>query len=170
MKRAPSSTDLAPYVGAAVVPVAFSVEPRSAPRRTVPDPRVDPSLMTSALALFARLFVPFVMAELRANANTDAEPDDAWIDQTRSPLGRRLHCALARSGALPARKVGRRWLVRCADVSAYIVEHGRAAEPSSTDEGAPAEDDAAAIRDLLASCGETVVAPAATTRPNKARR
>ena len=124
--------------------------------------------MTSALVMLARLFVPFVMAELRAN--TDSEPAETWIDQTCSPLGRRLHCALARSGALSARKVGRRWLVRGADVSAYILEHGRAVQLSPAEQGGPAESDDAAIRKLLASCGETVVAPSGGARPKKARR
>ena len=34
-----------------------------------------------------------------------------WVDQTQSPLGRRRHCALVRSGALPGRRIGRRVLV-----------------------------------------------------------
>jgi hypothetical protein len=46
-----------------------------------------------------------------------------WIDQTRSPLGRELHCELVRSGVLPGCKVHRRVLVRRRDLDAYIESH-----------------------------------------------
>jgi len=167
--RASTSTGLASPAGVDVVPgTRFAVEPHLGGRRQSGATTADPALMTTVLVQFARLFVPFVLAELRANTSSD--PGDTWIDQTRSPLGRRLHCALARSGALPARKMGRRWLVRVADVDAYIEAHGRAAEPASAEEDPAPESDAAAIRKLLASCGETVVAPTDGAPPKKTRR
>lgn len=171
--RTPISTGIASPagVGVNVAPTPrFAVEPHLSGRRRTGAIPADPAVMTSVLAQFARLFVPFVLAELRAN--TIGDPGDTWIDQTRSPLGRRLHCALARSGALPARKMGRRWLVRVADVDAFIVANGRAAEPAiaAEDDDPSAESDAAAIRKLLASCGETVVAPADGPPRKKARR
>lgn len=73
-----------------------------------------------------------VKAELQA-AKGDG---DAWISQEDSPLGRREHCRLARSGALPGRKVGKRWLVRRSELDAYIEAHGAKAKPP---EAAPAK-------------------------------
>jgi hypothetical protein len=58
--------------------------------------------------------------EVRAQ-RTDAGED--WIDQTRSPLGRELHCALVRDGILPGCKVHRRVLVRRRDLDGYIESH-----------------------------------------------
>ena len=56
---------------------------------------------------------------------------DAWIDQASSPLGRRLHTRLWRSGRLPGRKFGRRVLVRKSDVDRYIETAGATALPSA---------------------------------------
>jgi hypothetical protein len=49
-----------------------------------------------------------------------------WIDQSRSPLGRKLHCALVRDGVLPGVKVHRRVLVRRRDLDAYLETHRQA--------------------------------------------
>jgi hypothetical protein len=48
---------------------------------------------------------------------------DDWIDQTQSPLGRKLHCKLVREGVLPGCKVKRKLLVRRPDIDAYITKH-----------------------------------------------
>lgn len=56
----------------------------------------------------------------------NAAAGDAWVDQGRSPLGRRRHLRLVREGAIPAVKEGRRVLVRRADLDAYLA---RAARP-----------------------------------------
>jgi excisionase family DNA binding protein len=48
---------------------------------------------------------------------------EEWVDQDRSPLGRRRHLALARQGALPAVKDGKRVLVTRSDLDAYLHEH-----------------------------------------------
>lgn len=58
---------------------------------------------------------------------TAPDPDE-WIDQDRSPLGRRSHCELARAGHLGgARKVAGKWLVRRRDLDAYIERQGAGA-------------------------------------------
>lgn len=47
--------------------------------------------------------------------------DADWIDQTRSPLGKRKHMALCKTGKFPsAKKVGKKWLVRRAEIDGYI--------------------------------------------------
>lgn len=60
-------------------------------------------------------------------------PDPAeWIDQTRSPLGRRKHCRLARTGKLVgARKDGRQWLVKRRDLDVYLSAADGAGEDAS---------------------------------------
>ena len=94
---------------------------------------------------------------------------DQWIDQCHSPLGRRLHCALARQGRLPARKVGRRWLVRGADLDAFIAEHG--GRPVMAVQGSDDGGEEQRLRALLAECGTELVraAPAAAGRSGARR-
>ena len=53
-----------------------------------------------------------------------AEPDE-WIDQTRSPLGRRLHCQLVRDGVLKGKHFRRRVLVTKAELDRYITSIGK---------------------------------------------
>jgi hypothetical protein len=141
--------------------VRFAVQAHGGPSPVARARLVDPNLAT-ALATLARVFAPFVAAELReATSGQDAEP---WLDQTCSPLGRRLHCALARSGALPARKMGRRWLVRRTDIDAYILKHGRAAEPAAPSTETDGDIDQAEVRALLAKCGVVAAAPVPDSR------
>lgn len=45
-----------------------------------------------------------------------------WVDQAVSPLGRRRHLDLVRTGVLKGNKVGKRVLVRRADVEAYLAK------------------------------------------------
>lgn len=47
-----------------------------------------------------------------------------WIDQKRSPLGKRRHLELARSGRIPHRKIGRLVLIRREDINAYLEREG----------------------------------------------
>lgn len=47
-----------------------------------------------------------------------------WVDQRSSPLGRRRHLELARSGVLPSRKHGSKVLVRRDDLNDYIEREG----------------------------------------------
>jgi hypothetical protein len=75
---------------------------------------MKPILDTQALAAFVReIAKEVVRTELGDRA-------DDWIDQAHSPLGRRMHCRLVRTGALPGVSVHRRVLVRRRDLDAYI--------------------------------------------------
>lgn len=47
-----------------------------------------------------------------------------WVDQNHSPLGKRQHLELARTGKLPSRKHRNRILVRRDDLNAYIESQG----------------------------------------------
>jgi hypothetical protein len=82
-----------------------------------------------------------------------------------------LHCAAARSGQLAARKVGRRWLVRRADLEAFIATHGTAPPPQTA---CPAEGEDHGqderLRALLAECGAELCAPPADTTPTRRAR
>lgn len=75
---------------------------------------MKPILDVEALAALVRaIALEVVRAEL-------GERGDDWIDQSHSPLGRRIHCRLVRSGALSGVSVHRRVLVRRRDLDAYI--------------------------------------------------
>lgn len=65
--------------------------------------------------------------EIAVSANDD-------VSQFDSPLGRRRHCELAREGAFPSKKVGRRILVKRADMQAYIDKEGLARGERTDDE------------------------------------
>jgi hypothetical protein len=55
----------------------------------------------------------------------EMQDPDEWVEQTRSPFGKRKHCELARRGAFSsARKLEGRWYVRRRDIDAYIEERG----------------------------------------------
>lgn len=103
--------------------------------------------------LLARILAPFIAEELRRILSDD------WLDQTTSPLGRRRHCELARAGAFPASKEGRRVRARRADVDAYITAsrtrrttHAVAlARPASDTAHGDGEDPA--VRDVLGEVG-----------------
>lgn len=85
---------------------------------------VDPQPLSLRLIVSKRALVDaieeFISAKIEAHT-TAAE----YYTQEDSPLGRRRHCRLARTGALKARRVGRDWLVRRGDVEAYLESHGR---------------------------------------------
>jgi hypothetical protein len=69
-----------------------------------------------------------------------------YVDQHESPLGKRLHCRLVRSGALEGFRAGRRLLVRRAAIDEYLAKHRVA--PTEPAVGTEDEDDA-----LLAGIG-----------------
>jgi len=60
-----------------------------------------------------------------------------WIDQVRSPLGRRRHLAMAKAGTIPSKKEGRLVLIRRRDIDAYLEQC-----PTARREATPANDDA----------------------------
>ena len=88
-------------------------------------PIVDIDALEARIREIAR---EVILAEL-------GERGDDWIDQAHSPLGRRTHCHLVRSGALPGVSVHRRVLVRRRDLDAYV--EARRAPPAGTDELEP---------------------------------
>lgn len=67
-----------------------------------------------------------------------------WVDQYHSPLGKRRHLALVRSGELEGHKVDRLVLVRRADMDAFIKRHR--VEPK---EGTEDAEDAAEFERLV---------------------
>lgn len=108
------------------------------------EPDAHPSRTPDLARLVARLLAPLVAEELAGRAADD------WIDQRSSPLGRRRHVELARAGAFPAHKEGRRWLVRRAELDAYIGGHRSGGVPLAA---GPANDhatDEAEDRDMRA--------------------
>lgn len=54
---------------------------------------------------------------------------DQWIDQDRSPLGRRRHLEAVRAGRIPGFKQGKKVYAKSTDVTAYI--ESRPASPKS---------------------------------------
>ena len=56
-----------------------------------------------------------------------ARIENDWVDQAKSPLGRRMHLSLVRRGLLPGHKIGKRVLVRRADIDEYVLSHRTAA-------------------------------------------
>jgi hypothetical protein len=131
-------------------------------------PAQDGAQLAAALRVLAKVLAPFLAAEMNAPAENEL---GEWLDQCRSPLGRRLHCAAARSGKLAARKVGRRWLVRRADLEAFIATHGTAPQPQTAcpSEGEdPGQEER--LRALLAECGAELCAPPASAAPARRTR
>lgn len=85
-----------------------------------------------ALGEFLDREVPRRMRAVLGDADVGAD----WIDQSRSPLGRRTHLSLARAGAFPSRRVGKKVLARRRDLDAYILAHPSAERaPAANDEG-----------------------------------
>jgi excisionase family DNA binding protein len=124
--------------------------------------------LAAVLGGLARLLAPFLAAELGGPPTVE---DSGWLDQSSSPLGRRLHCALARRGALPARKVGRRWLVRRADVDAYIAQPQPVQPESASPERTAEEEQEERIRALCAENGfDVLTPPPARSAKNASRR
>ncbi len=118
-----------------------------------PPPALSPDLLAGLASAIAQLVDARVeqrLALFKAAAQ-GAEPD--FYDGRTSPLGRRRHDRLARSGELgpEARKVGRRWLVPAAAIRAFIASGKEPAAPTR-----PAPPPAAVDGDLEAmrrDCG-----------------
>ena len=72
-----------------------------------------------------------------SGSRQDCLPDDAFIDQTSERLpSRRLYLRLAREGAFPSKKVGKKVIARWGDVKAAVEAQGTPNQPSSpTDDG-----------------------------------
>lgn len=70
---------------------------------------------------------------IRAEVLRVLGPKD-YYDQHTSPLGKRKHLELARSGKVASRKVRRSVLIRRDDLNAYIEKHGLARGRREQDE------------------------------------
>ena len=92
---------------------------------------MDPARVATALRMLADAFEADPPVSPRAKR---LDQDGDWFDQHTSPLGKRKHMALCRAGAFPgARKDGKSWFVRRAEVDAYITEHGQAPGSAAND-------------------------------------
>jgi excisionase family DNA binding protein len=83
----------------------------------VAGPSVSPAIAALAEE-FAQSIARHVVDLLRAADLPD------YYDQSTSPIGRRRFIGLVRRGVLPGAQVGRRFLVRRADVERWMAEHG----------------------------------------------
>jgi hypothetical protein len=102
------------------------------------DPRLTPQarreLAGAALLRALDVYLANFAAE-RVEANE-------WVDQHASPLGKRAHLEAVRRGAVEGSKVGRRVLVRRADLEAFLERHpakDRRRARASGDERTPEE-------------------------------
>ncbi len=69
-----------------------------------------------------------------------------WVDQTTcAPMSKRRYLALCAEGALPARKDGRRVLVKRSDMEAYLDKHPRLTREQETGEGSAEQELAKAM-------------------------
>jgi hypothetical protein len=89
-------------------------------------PNVRRDRATRALVAALEQFV----AECVAGA-TPTFPE--WVDQDASPLGRRRHLAAVRRGHLVGCKVGKRVLVRRADLNSYLEKQTVVVVPQAGD-------------------------------------
>ena len=90
-------------------------------------PAVSPE---AALRAFADALAPYLAPHFDKKASGDV----SYFSQYDSPLGRKRHLELARTGQLVGSKVGRLVLVRKEHVRAYI-EEGAAQVEAAHDEG-----------------------------------
>lgn len=69
-----------------------------------------------------------------AHAEPQADPSEL-VEHERWPFSRRVACKLARSGAIKAKRSGKRWIATRAALDAYLASCPGAAKPA--DDGAP---------------------------------
>jgi hypothetical protein len=61
-----------------------------------------------------------LIKEAVADALPSGDARDQWVDAHSSGLGRRTFLRLAREGAFPVSKIGKRYVARQADLAAYL--------------------------------------------------
>ena len=81
------------------------------------------------IAKLAPVLARVLLPHLRDAIAAETSAADV-VDQDTSGLGRRMHARLCREGALPATKIGRRWLVRRADLDAYLAQASAPVAPA----------------------------------------
>ena len=74
-------------------------------------------------AMAARSLLAAVDGYVRVLIASHAKPDDEWVDQNTSPLGKFAHLRAVKQGRLPGVKHGKRVLVRRADLNSYLAKH-----------------------------------------------
>lgn len=74
---------------------------------------------------------------------------DDLVDVASLPIPKRAAFNAARSGALRAAKVGRRWLARRSDVEAFIAEQAKTARPANDTDHTNHDDDVRASLGLV---------------------
>lgn len=103
----------------------------AAKARPHPDEELSPTALEERAT---RTLLAGVRDLVRAEVARHASTTD-YYDQTSSPLGRRRHNELARSGKIPATKIHGRWMVRKDDLRAYIERNGIKGARREQDEG-----------------------------------
>lgn len=97
--------------------------PHRAPPRAPPAPPAVADPLLLALQGYVREAVARELASL-----VD------WVDQSRSPLGRKQHIALAKTGKVRASKVGKKVLIWRLDLNDYIAAHPMVVKPSAAND------------------------------------
>jgi hypothetical protein len=85
----------------------------------------EPSLLAALVEELAERVAQRVVEKLTADELT------GFVDQSTSPLGRRRHIEAVRSGRLPGRRLGRRYIAKTSDVEAYIASTTARADRSN---------------------------------------
>lgn len=100
------------------------------------DSLAETTVPTEERILRAKRLLGEAVAELVSAHVSKGAASTEWVDQNDSPLGRRRHLDLVRTGVLPGKKDGRRVLVRRADLDAYL-----AVKPKAPPVGAAPEEE-----------------------------
>lgn len=112
-----------------------------------PPPPLPPRI-ADALTLVAGFFAGL----LRTRVDATPERGERYYDARSAPMGRRTFLRLARAGAFPTFRAGRRLLARRADVHAWIEAQEGARLPPPRESGEePLPSDPAALHELLVS-------------------
>ena len=84
----------------------------------------DDKLTPQARKERAKRGIAEAVADLIAATIEEGLAVSEWVDQCTSPLGRRRHLEIARTGKLASRKHGSRVLIRRDELNAYIEKEG----------------------------------------------
>jgi hypothetical protein len=137
---------------------------RSGPLGAVSPSERPPALPAHVAAALATL-AGYMASLCKQPAPTETADGGRYYDARTSPLGRRAFLRLAREGAFPTFRAGKKLLARRSDVHAWIEaqEGARAREPAETGPK-PLPTDPTALHELLMSKPVTGRARAAGRR------